>query len=199
MSTVFLLILCLALVKPAMTLSTVPRGSSTSRRPAGDGNVVTSRRSWFQGTAASLIASATGMAITTAGSSSANADTGAEVRGIGVTPFNSLIFQYRGSEYGGLTADEIDEPSIPYKDFIGRLKAGEVEFVEFMAPDRDAAYATLKQGKDHAGKSTIRIGEGYPIEKHDGWSSPAFVVRTVKDAGVPYKFSVPALRSFQQQ
>jgi hypothetical protein len=53
-----------------------------------------------------------------------------------------------------------------------------------MAPDGDAAYATFKEGN---GKP-IRIGEGYPIEQHDGWSSPAFAVRIVKDANVPYKF-----------
>jgi hypothetical protein len=67
----------------------------------------------------------------------ANADTGAEVRGIGVTPFNSLNFQYRGNTFGGLKAEDLNEPSISYADFVKRLKAGEVEFVEFLAPDGD--------------------------------------------------------------
>ena len=28
---------------------------------------------------------------------------------------------------------------------------------------------------------------GYPIEDPEGWSSPAFVVKSVKKKGVPYK------------
>jgi len=61
------------------------------------------------------------------------------------------------------------------------------------APDGDVAYATLK-GKEG---TPIRIGAGYPIEQHDGWSSPAFAVRTVKNAGVPYKFTVPGLEKYK--
>lgn len=115
-------------------------------------------------------------------------DTGAEVRGNKITPFNSLIFQYRGNDFGGLKSSDLDEPSVPYQEFVDRLKKGEVEFVEFMAPNGDMAYVTFK------GATPIRIGEGYPIERADGWSSPAFAVRTVKNAGVPYKFTVPALK-----
>jgi hypothetical protein len=115
------------------------------------------------------------------------ADTGAEVRGIPVTPFNGLMFQYRGYEFDGLKASDLDEDSIPYVDFVAKLKSGEINFVEFLAPDGDVAYATFRDGK------RIRIGEGYPVEKHDGYSSPAFAIRTVKNAGVPYKFVVPAL------
>lgn len=115
------------------------------------------------------------------------ADTGAEVRGTPVNAFNGLIFQYRGNDFPGLRAADIDEPSISYADFVAKLKAGEVTAVEFLAPDGDVAYATL------GGNKKIRIGEGYPIEQHDGYSSPAFAIRTVKNAGVPYKFIVPAL------
>jgi hypothetical protein len=115
------------------------------------------------------------------------ADTGAEVRGTKLNAFNGLIFQYRGNDFPGLSAAEIQEPSISYADFVAKLKAGEVTSVEFLAPDGDVAYATLGP------KGKIRIGEGYPIEQHDGYSSPAFAIRTVKNAGVPYKFIVPAL------
>lgn len=115
------------------------------------------------------------------------ADTGAEVRGISVNPFNGLMFQYRGSDFGGLKVSNIDEPSVSYADFIGKLRAGQVEFVEFFAPDGDVAYATFK------GEKPIRIGEGYPVEQHDGYSSPSFAIRAVKNAGVPYKFTVPGL------
>jgi len=122
------------------------------------------------------------------------ADQEAEYRqGNQVTAFNGLSFNYRGGEFGGLDASAIDEPTVTYKDFNDKLKAGEVEFVEFMAPDGDVAYATFK-GEE---KKT-RIGEGYPIEQHDGYSSPLFCVRAVKNANVPYKFTVAGLAKFSQ-
>ena len=125
------------------------------------------------------------------------ADTGAEVRGTPVNAFNALAFQYRGSDFNGLTASDIDEPSISYQEFVSKLKSGEVLFVEFYAPDGDVAYATLKSPSNSPNNNNnnnkIRIGQGYPIEQHDGYSSPAFAIRTVKNANVPYKFVVPAL------
>jgi hypothetical protein len=121
----------------------------------------------------------------------ASAASGTDIRGTQVTPFNSLMFQYRGSDFAGLRADDLDEPSISYGEFIDSLKAGRVSFVEFLAPDGDAAYATL-QGRD----VPIRIGEGYPVEQHDGYSSPAFAIRAVQNAGVPYKFVVPGLAKY---
>ena len=93
------------------------------------------------------------------GAAVASADTGAEVRGTAVTPFNGLIFKYRGSEYGGLDAEDLGEPSVSYADFMSRLKAGEVKFVEFLAPDGDKAYATFV-GQDGKTEAPIRIGEG---------------------------------------
>jgi hypothetical protein len=120
--------------------------------------------------------------------SSVNADTGAEVRGTQVNAFNGLIFQYRGNDFNGLAASDINEPSISYQEFVTKLQSNDVTLVEFYAPDGDVAYATLKSTKNR-----IRIGEGYPIEQHDGYSSPAFAIRTVKNSGVPYKFIVPAL------
>jgi hypothetical protein len=153
------------------------------------------RRSFFV-TASALVTSA----VVLLPSLEAKADTGAEVRGTKLTPLNGLAFQYRGADYGGLTAAEIDEPSISYADFMVKLKAGEVELVEFLAPDGDAAYATFKAKAGGAGKeSPIRIGEGYPVEQHDGWSSPAFAVRAVKNAGVSYKFTVPALQAYKNR
>jgi hypothetical protein len=105
------------------------------------------RRSLTIGSAATILAS-WGIPF------SAHANTGAEIRGTEITPFNGLAFQYRGSDFGGLKAEDLNEPSVPYSDFVQRLKAGEVEFVEFMAPSGDAAYVTFK------GKPPIRIGEG---------------------------------------
>jgi hypothetical protein len=121
----------------------------------------------------------------------AAAESGTDIRGTQVTPFNSLMFQYRGSDYPGLRAEDLDEPSISYGEFMDSLKSGRVSFVEFRAPDGDAAYATL-QGRD----APIRIGEGYPVEQHDGYSSPAFAIRAVQNAGVPYKFVVPGLAKY---
>lgn len=149
-----------------------------------------SRRSFFGASAVAAVSLLTG-------SSAAQAEI--ETRqGIDVTPFNALQFNYRNSQFGGLEADDLDEPSVSYADFCDRLKKGEVSFVEFLAPDGDVAYATFKPAKEGDAKlSPIRIGEGFPVEQHDGWSSPAFAVRTVKNAGVPYKFTVPGMEKFQ--
>ena len=118
-------------------------------------------------------------------------------QGIEVNAFNGLIFNYRNSQFGGLAASDLNEPSVSYQEFCQKLKDGQVEFVEFLAPDGDVAYATFKAAKEgEAPPAPIRIGEGYPIEQHDGWSSPAFAVRTVKNAGVPYKFTVPGLAKY---
>jgi hypothetical protein len=120
-------------------------------------------------------------------------------QGIEVTAFNGLTSNYRGGSFGGLDAEDLNEASVSYADFNARLKAGEVEFVEFMAPDGDAAYATFKAMKEGDAKPlAIRIGEGYPVEQHDGYSSPMFCIRAVKNAGVPYKFTVPGLEKFSK-
>jgi hypothetical protein len=164
--------------------------TSLSATPTDDTEF--SRRSFFSASAA-VIATFTG-------ASAAQAVQEVETRqGIQVNAFNGLIFNYRNSQFGGLEAGELNEPSVSYSDFCERLKAGEVEFVEFLAPDGDAAYVTFKPKDGQAKQAPIRIGEGYPIEQHDGWSSPAFAVRTVKNAGVPYKFTVPGLAKYSSQ
>lgn len=114
-------------------------------------------------------------------------------QGIQVNAFNGLIFNYRGGDFGGLDGTLLNEPSVSYAEFNQRLQAGDVAFVEFMAPDGDAAYVTFKAKDGEVKPLPIRIGEGYPVEQHDGYSSPMFCVRAVKNAGVPYKFTVPAL------
>ena len=117
----------------------------------------------------------------------AHADTGAEVRGTPVNAFNGLTFQYRGNDFDGLRATDLNEPSIPYLEFCHELKLGNVALVEFYAPNGDVAYATLRTteaaaatGEASPGRRRVRIGEGYPIERHDGYSSPAFAIRTVQ-------------------
>lgn len=60
------------------------------------------------------------------------------------------------------------------------------------------AYAWLKPEKGGEKVSgSIRIGEGYPLEQHDGWSSPTFVMRALKEKDVPYKFIVPGLAAYK--
>jgi len=122
--------------------------------------------------------------------------------GVPLTPFNGLAFQYRGNANNGLDASTLNEPSVPYAEFLTRMDKGEVLFVEFMAPSGDAAYVTFTDVKGEDGQMIkqlpIRIGEGYPIEDPEGWSSPAFVVKSVKKKGVPYKFTVPALAQYNK-
>ena len=117
-------------------------------------------------------------------------------QGIEVNAFNGLIFNYRGGDFAGLDASTLNEPSVPYKTFCERLLKGEVDFVEFMAPDGDAAYVTFKPKEGEGKVNPIRIGEGFPIEQHDGYSSPFFVVKTLRKYSVPYKFTVPGLAKF---
>jgi hypothetical protein len=102
-----------------------------------------------------------------------------------------------GGESPTVNPASLDEPSIPYSEFLERLNSDQVAAVEFLAPNGDAAYATFKSsggdGAVGAGGGRIRIGEGYPVEDPRGWSSPAFVVKAVARRGVPYKFVVPGL------
>ena len=107
-----------------------------------------------------VLATTMAAVLTTVGSTqTASADTGAEVRGTAVTPFNGLAFQYRGSDFAGLTSADIDEPSVSYQDFMQRLKTGQVKFVEFLARDGDKAYATFVSA-DGKTEAPIRIGAG---------------------------------------
>jgi len=110
-----------------------------------------------------------------------------------------LGFKNRNSGGDSPTVDTstINEASIPYSEFLEKLSNDQVTFVEFLAPNGDSAYATIK-GEDGKDNKPIRIGEGYPIEDPLGWSSPAFVVKAVAKKSVPYKFTVPGLSdSFQ--
>eukprot|EP00580_Thalassiosira_gravida_P000170 CAMPEP_0201600184 /NCGR_PEP_ID=MMETSP0492-20130828/1353_1 /ASSEMBLY_ACC=CAM_ASM_000837 /TAXON_ID=420259 /ORGANISM="Thalassiosira gravida, Strain GMp14c1" /LENGTH=258 /DNA_ID=CAMNT_0048062901 /DNA_START=128 /DNA_END=904 /DNA_ORIENTATION=- len=176
----------------------------------------------------SLLSTAAATAAATVGASSAFAvDETMERGGVKLTPFNSLAFNYREGESPTVDPDAIEEASIPYADFLEELAADRVAFVEFLAPNGDTAYATLKRSApvpapvpdsssgDGASESSdtdaagvvqaavpttttteskpIRIGEGYPIEDPEGWSSPAFVIKAVAKKGVPYKFVVPGL------
>ena len=136
-----------------------------------------------------------------------------------INAFEDLIYNFRDQTLnGGLDASTLNEPSVSFLEFGERMKKGEVAFVEFLAPSGNVAYVTFKpsakgvnvvkggksgkaDGKSGkaggAAPQRIRIGQGYPIESKNSWSSPAFVIRAVSNYGVPYKFTVPALEKFR--
>jgi len=98
----------------------------------------------------------------------------------------------QGGDSPTVDASKIDEDSITYSDFLSKLEADKISHVIFLAPNGDKAYATVKN-EDGTENKPIRIGEGYPMEDPNGWSSPAFVVKAVAKRGVPYEFVVPGL------
>lgn len=169
-----------------------------------DNEVTSSRRNALRTILTS--SSTAAAALITASSSAVAVDDDLTRGGVPLTPFNGLAFQYRGGVKGtGLDASTLDEDSISYADFLKYLDEGKVTFVEFLAPNGDKAYATVKMGSATSSdgetssdaSTRIRIGEGYPIEDPEGWSSPAFVVKSVFKKGVPYKFILPALDKYK--
>ena len=118
-----------------------------------------------------------------------------------VNPFNSACMGFGCSDSNGL--DDMGKPkppedvaSIPYAAFLEALEAKKVTFVEFSPPNGDDAFATI-EGVNNG--LPILIGEGYPIERGDGWSSPLFVMRALDNAGVPhrYRFEFKKYNGFQ--
>ncbi|KAL7558618.1 hypothetical protein ACA910_016141 [Epithemia clementina (nom. ined.)] len=148
-----------------------------------------------------------------------NSVVGKEIRS-----FDALIKEFKNTALdGGLDASKIDGLSMPFIEFGEFMKNGQVAEVEFMAPSGLEAYVTLKGksgkvvspkpgtkpattkpkpteiiGKYPAGVP-IRIGQGYPTGAKNSWSSPDYVIRSVSNYGVPYKFTVPALKSTKKK
>ncbi|CAM9964017.1 unnamed protein product [Ectocarpus sp. 8 AP-2014] len=108
----------------------------------------------------------------------------------GTNPFTSICMgfgcgEFQGLDYPGAPAPT-DEDSITFKSFLQSLDKGLVTKVDFLAGG-DKAYAFVKP--DAAGEATrIRVGEGYPDEQGNSWSSPLWVVRALNDRNVPYHF-----------
>ncbi|KAL7527516.1 hypothetical protein ACHAXR_001996 [Thalassiosira sp. AJA248-18] len=179
--------------------------AATQDIDVGDGSAEQSRRSVLSSFLTTAVAATAGASVLFPSEAFAEAET-LERGGVKLTPFNSLAFNYRGGESPTIDPSAIGEDSIPYSDFLDKLNSDQVEFVEFLAPNGDAAYATFKSSSgegETSNKSSnnkpIRIGEGYPVEDPEGWSSPAFVIKAVAKKGVPYKFVVPGLGdSFKQ-
>ena len=79
------------------------------------------------------------------------------------------------------------------------MKNGQVSFVEFYAPFGEEAYVTFKPKEgDKEDPKPIRIGQGYPTMAKNSWSSPDYVIRSVSNFGVPYKFTVPMLAKYKK-
>ena len=141
-----------------------------------------------------------------------NSVVGREIRS-----FNALINEFKNTALdGGLDASKIQEPSMPFVEFGEFMKSGKIAEVEFLAPSGQVAYVTLKgkrdppkSGKKPAGPTEmigsypagvpIRIGQGYPTGGKNSWSSPDYVIRSVSNFGVPYKFTVPALKAYAKK
>ncbi|CAM9674107.1 unnamed protein product [Discosporangium mesarthrocarpum] len=138
---------------------------------------------------AATLALTTLVAVGSPGDSSA-----AETLPAGTNPLNSICMgfgcgEYRGLDYSGAPAPT-DEESIPFTVFLDVLNKGGVEKVEFFSGG-DKAYAFLRPTSgpaNGAASKRIRIGEGWPEEKGNSWSSPLWVVRALNDRSVPYKF-----------
>jgi hypothetical protein len=160
-----------------------------------------SRRNFFGGAAAAAV---TGAALFIAPSEATAAPLGklpdSSVVQREINSFNDLINNFKDTTLnGGLDASTLKEPSVPFIEFGERMKKGEVAFVEFMAPSGDVVYVTFKPKQGDKGTpEKIRIGQGYPTESKNSWSSPAYVIRSVSNYGVPYKFTVPALAKYKK-
>eukprot|EP00903_Cladosiphon_okamuranus_P009364 g8928.t1 len=108
----------------------------------------------------------------------------------GTNPFTSICMgfgcgEFQGLDYPGAPAPT-DEESITFKSFLESLDKGLVAKVDFLAGG-NKAYAFVKPSA--SGEPTrIRVGEGYPDEQGNSWSSPLWVVRALNDRNVPYHF-----------
>jgi hypothetical protein len=120
-----------------------------------------------------------------------------------IRSFNGLIYSFQNTSLdGGLDGSKIKEPSVPFIEFGEAMKNNQVAFVEFMAPYGEEAYVTFKPkegGKEKESPKPIRIGQGYPTMSKNSWSSPDYVIRSVSNFGVPYKFTVPMLARYNKK
>ena len=89
---------------------------------------------------------------------------------------------YGNPGFNGMAKEAAPPGSIPYSDFLAAVKDKKVEGVVFEPPSGDVAYAIID------GKS-VRIGEGWPIEVSNSWSSPTWVVRILENENVPYAWN----------
>jgi len=89
---------------------------------------------------------------------------------------------YAATDFNGLAKADAPAGAMPYPEFLAALKAKKVEGVIFQPPAGDVAYALI-------GGKSVRIGEGWPVEVSNSWSSPTWVVRILQNEGVPYAWN----------
>uniref|UniRef100_A0A7R9VGV7 Photosystem II reaction center Psb28 protein n=1 Tax=Pseudictyota dubia TaxID=2749911 RepID=A0A7R9VGV7_9STRA len=157
------------------------------------------RRAFVSGAAAALTGAVVSTTLAPIPAEAYNLGDPKSVVGREIQSFNGLIYNFKNTALsGGLDASKLKEPSVPFIEFGERMKNGEVALVEFYAPNGDVAYVTFKSKEGEKGVGQrIRIGQGYPTESKDSWSSPAYVIRSVSNFGVPYKFVVPGLEKYR--
>lgn len=181
------------IVAVACLLSASSAGAFSANGKAAD----VDRRAFLSGAAAAV----TGAAVTTLSPQPAvayNLGDPNSVVGREIQSFNGLIYNFKNTALsGGIDASKLKEPSVPFIEFGERMKNGEVALVEFYAPNGDVAYVTFKPKEGEKVGQRVRIGQGYPTETKDSWSSPAYVIRSVSNFGVPYKFVVPGLEKYR--
>lgn len=78
--------------------------------------------------------------------------------------------------------EEAVAATITYADFLEAAKNKKIKGVVFMPPSGDVAYALIGEGK-------FRVGEGWPIEVSNSWSSPTYVARILQNLDVPYVYA----------
>lgn len=105
--------------------------------------------------------------------------------------FDSTCFgfgcnSYRGTDYGGAPAPSTGEPMMSFQDFVAQLKDEQlrkkVRMVDIYGAGGEQVYVSLTSG------DKVRVGEGLPIEDSNGWSSSLWLVRILKNEGVPFEY-----------
>lgn len=104
---------------------------------------------------------------------------------------NSLQFNYQNSDAPPPADPSLDknELQITYDQFLSLLTDKKIKKAEFSSAGNVCYVEVEGVGK------MVRIGEGYPVEDPKGWSSPSFVIRSLKDKNVPYEYKVVGLGS----
>ena len=112
--------------------------------------------------------------------------------------------------------DRMKNGEVSFVEFMA--PTGAVAYVTFQKPPKKtvAKGATATTGAKKGAKASedtssssvkrsniplgvpIRIGQGYPTGAKNSWSSPDYVIRSVSNFGVPYKFTVPALAKYRK-
>mmetsp|Transcript_12882 Transcript_12882/g.38887 ORF Transcript_12882/g.38887 Transcript_12882/m.38887 type:complete len:173 (-) Transcript_12882:946-1464(-) len=109
---------------------------------------------------------------------------------VSVDPFNSMCLGFGCNSAQGVdrpfgAAKPTDEDSIDWAAFLAALEARQVARVEFDDVRMNKAWAILSDGDL---PRRIRVGEGYPVESGQSWSSTLFVARILQNFKVSYTF-----------